>query len=115
MKSGLLTGDLPFVRLGNAPRALVILPGLADAAWDVTSSALDAPSHYGGFAGEFTVYLISRKRGLRAGATTREMASDYATAITNEIGPCNVLGISLGGHIAQCFAADFPQLVQRLV
>ena len=115
MKLGLLAGGLPFVRLGDAPRTLVIFPGLADAAWDVTSRASDVSLHYASFAKEFTVYLISRKRGMPAGYTTREMAADYALAVANEIGPSSVLGISLGGHIAQYFAADFPQHVQKLV
>jgi len=115
MKSGLLTGGLPFVRLGDGDGTLVIFPGLADAVWDVTSSSFDVPSHYGSFAREFTVYLISRKRGLPPGYTTRDMAVDYAHAITNDIGPAHVMGISLGGYVAQQLAAEFPKLVCKLV
>ena len=113
--SGLLAGKLPFARLGSGTRPLLIFPGLADAAWDVNSGAWDLPVQYRRFAEEFSVYVISRKRGLPAGCTTRELAAAYAKAFADEIGPAAVMGISLGGCIAQHFAADFPELVQRLV
>ena len=114
VKAGLLAGCLPFARIGNAPRTLVSFPGLADAAWDVNSEIGELPSHYRRFANEFTVYVISRKRGLPQGYTTRDMAADYAKAF-EEIGPAVIMGISLGGCIAQHFAVDFPQYVRRLV
>jgi pimeloyl-ACP methyl ester carboxylesterase len=115
VKHGLLTGGLPFVRLGNGPRSLVVFPGLADAAWDVTRRARILASHYQRFSNEFTVHVISRKRGLPRGYTTRDMAADYASAFEKDIGPAAVMGISLGGYIAQTFAADYPKYVERLV
>src|ERR1041385_1295273 len=113
-KSGILAGCLPYVRFGSGPRPLVIFPGLADAAWDVTSLTAELPTQYQRFASEFTVYVIGRKRHLPHGHTTRDMADDYAKAFS-EIGPAVVLGISLGGYIAQYFAVDFPQYVRKLV
>ncbi len=115
VKTGLLKGGLPFARLGNGAHRLVIFPGLADSAWDVSSRVWNLPSHYGGFADEFTVYIVSRKLNLPAGYTTRDMAADYAAAIEHDIGPATVMGISLGGYIAQYLAIDFPKCVQRLV
>jgi pimeloyl-ACP methyl ester carboxylesterase len=115
VKHGALTGGLPFVRLGNGPRSLVIFPGLADAAWDVTRRARILASHYQRFADKFTVHVISRKRGLPRGYTTRGMAADYARAFECDIGPAAVMGISLGGYIAQTFAAGYPKYVERLV
>jgi 3-oxoadipate enol-lactonase len=115
LKTGLLAGCLPFARLGDGPRRLAIFPGLADAAWDVTSRASDLPEQYRRYTDEFTVYIVSRKRRLPAGYTTRDMAADYAKAFEAEIGPAVVMGISLGGCIAQHLAADFPQCVQQLV
>jgi len=115
VQSGVLSGCLPFARFGNGARRLVIFPGLADAAWDVTSHAWDLPVQHRKLADEFTVYVVSRKRGLPRGYTTRDMAADYAKAFESEIGPAAVLGISLGGYIAQYLAIDFPQYVRNLV
>jgi pimeloyl-ACP methyl ester carboxylesterase len=115
VQSGVLAGRLPFVRFGNGARRLVIFPGLADAAWDVTSHAWAFPMQHRKLANEFTVYVLSRKRGLPHGYTTRDMATDYARALESEIGPAIVLGTSLGGYIAQYLAVDFPQYVQELV
>jgi pimeloyl-ACP methyl ester carboxylesterase len=115
VESGVLAGCLPFARFGNGRRSLVIFPGLADAAWDVTSCKWDLLSQYRRLTNEFTITVISRKRGLPQGYTTRDMAADYARAFETQIGPSVVLGISLGGYIAQDFAVNFPQHVQQLV
>jgi pimeloyl-ACP methyl ester carboxylesterase len=70
---------------------------------------------YRGYARHFKVYAVSRKRGLPAGYTTKDMARDYAQAIDEIGGPVNVLGLSMGSLIAQYLIADFPSRVHRLV
>jgi pimeloyl-ACP methyl ester carboxylesterase len=46
----------------------------------------------------------------------RDMSEDYAEMIKNELGgPVSVMGLSTGGPIAQHFAVDHPELVDRLV
>ena len=46
----------------------------------------------------------------------RDMSEDYATMIENELGgPVSVMGLSTGGAIAQHYAVDHPDLVDRLV
>lgn len=116
-QSGHFVGELPFVRLGDGPRTLVIFPALGDAVRDVTALSWRLAWYYRGFTSDDDrVYLISRKRGLPAGYTTRQMAADYARAFEESIdGPADVVGLSMGGLIAQHFAADFPQHVRRLV
>jgi pimeloyl-ACP methyl ester carboxylesterase len=94
---------------------MVIFPGLSDAVWDVTTRGWVWPVHPERLGPEFSIYAVSRKRGLPIGYTTADMAADYAKALDQEIGPAIIVGISLGGHIAQHFAANFPQLVDRLV
>jgi pimeloyl-ACP methyl ester carboxylesterase len=115
VKSGVLPGELPFARVEGGPQTLVVFPGLIDALWDVRAQAWTLPYRYRNFLSDFTVWLVSRKRRLPAGHSTRDMAADYAAAIQNDIGPARVLGLSMGGCIAAHLAADFPQLVQRLV
>lgn len=115
VESGLLAGMLPYVRVGHGRPPLVVLPGLADAAWDVTRRAEAVAEDYRRFAADFTVYIVSRQRGLPPGCTTRAMAAQYAPVLEHEIGPAMVLGISLGGCVAQHLAAEFPHCVERLV
>jgi pimeloyl-ACP methyl ester carboxylesterase len=115
MERGLLADSLPFVRLGSGHRTMAVFPGLADAAWDVTSPKWDFPSRFSRVADKFTLYIISRRHGLPRGYTTRDMAVDYARAFEQRIGPAVVLGISLGGYVAQYFAADYPECVEQLV
>ena len=68
------------------------------------------------FAKLYTVYSVGRKPNLPQGYSTRDMANDYAEMIRNELGhPVDVIGLSTGGTIAQYFALDHPDLVNRLV
>ncbi len=43
------------------------------------------------------------------------MAADYTRAFGQSIGPARVVGLSLGGLVAQYFAIDHPQHVESLV
>jgi pimeloyl-ACP methyl ester carboxylesterase len=64
----------------------------------------------------FTVYRVGRRIGLEPGTTMSELANDYAEALEDEFGgPVDVLGISTGGSIALQLAAQWPELVRRLV
>jgi pimeloyl-ACP methyl ester carboxylesterase len=114
-ESGYLTGELPFTRFGGGPRKLVIFPPINDSLQDVTYSARFLRWYYRRFADEYTVYVLSRKRRLPSGSTTRDMAADYGGAFERSIGPAHVVGLSLGGLVAQHFAADHPGYVESLV
>jgi pimeloyl-ACP methyl ester carboxylesterase len=71
---------------------------------------------YREFTRDFTVYAFSRINELPAGYTTRDMAWDLAQAMEQlGIEKADILGVSMGGMIAQHFAADFPEAVNKLV
>ena len=114
-QSGHLAGDLPFIRFGEGPRTLVIFPPINDSLQDVTHGARFLGWYFRNLADESTVYLVSRKRWLPPGYTTREMAADYGRAFGRSIGPAHVMGLSLGGLVAQHFAADHPEYVESLI
>jgi pimeloyl-ACP methyl ester carboxylesterase len=69
------------------------------------------------FTEDYTVILVTRRSGLVPGYTTRTMADDYAELVRRELGGRVglVLGASYGGLIAQHFAANYPELLDRLV
>jgi pimeloyl-ACP methyl ester carboxylesterase len=115
LESGHLVGELPFIRFGGGSRTLVIFPPINDSLRQVTNGTQFLPWYYRRFADEYTVYLISRKRRLPSGYTTRDMAGDYARAFERSIGPAHVLGLSLGALVAQHFAADHSGHVESLV
>ena len=114
-ESGHLAGRLPFVRFGEGPRKLVVFPPINDALQDVSEGARFWRWYLRGFADDYTVYLVSRRRGLPSGYTTRDMAADYGEAFRESIGPAHVMGLSLGGLVAQHFTADHPEHVESLV
>lgn len=108
----------PVVRFGEGDRQLVILPGLSDALQG------DEPSRFTrvlleryymrAFTDSFDVYVVSRRRELAEDVTTRELAADYAEVLS-ELGQADVLGISMGGLIAQYLAIDHPDTLRKLV
>jgi pimeloyl-ACP methyl ester carboxylesterase len=114
-ESGHLAGGLPFVRFGEGPRTLVVFPPINDSLQDVTHGARFFRWYFRRFIDEYTVYLVSRKRELPQGYTTRDMAGDYGEALGRDLGPAHVMGLSLGGLVSQHFAADHPEHVESLV
>jgi len=107
---------LPYVRLGAGPVPLVVLPGLA--LTDEPPHGLAVAAYARGFrrlTADHTVYIVQRPQGLPAGATTADIASEYAATLGAELGPFRLMGLSTGGLIAQQLAIGYPELVERLV
>ena len=93
-----------------------MLPGLGDGLRTTRGTALPMALYYRCFAKDYTVYMISRKTKLSPGDTTRDMARDLQKAMTAlGIEKASLLGVSMGGMIAQHFAADYPQMLEKLV
>ena len=115
-ETGTFLGEFPYVRLGDGPENLVILPGLT--LENEPASRLDVWTYrlgFGRFAEGHTVYVIKRRRNMPQGYTTRDLAADYARVMEEELGPSRVMGFSTGGSIAQYVALDHPELVERLI
>lgn len=111
-KAGYFKSGLPYVRIGQGPKPLVIFQGL------LFENKPQAGMTFGySFLGkEYTIFAVLRKAGMPPGYTLKAMADDYATMIQEEFGSSlDVLGVSTGGSIVQHFAADHPELVNRLV
>lgn len=109
-------GWVDYIRFGTGPRRLIILPGLGDGLKTVQGTALPMALMYRAFAKDFTVWAFSRKEPLTEGSTTRDMARDLALAMDAlGIVRADILGVSMGGMIAQYLAADYPEKVGNLI
>ena len=108
--------EMDYIRFGTGERVLVMLPGLGDGLRSVKGTALPMAFAYHAFAGDFTAYAFSRKNPLPEGYTTKEMAADQAAAMEQlGIKKADVLGVSMGGMIAQHLAISYPERVGRLI
>jgi hypothetical protein len=103
VETGYSQNGLPYVRIGNSSRRLVVFGGLDFDHKPPSGFMLRMMrSNFNYLAQYFTVYLVSRKPGLPEGYSLRDMSNDYATMIEEEIdAPVDIMGISTGGAIAQ--------------
>ena len=114
-RNGRIAGT-DYIRFGTGSRNLIILPGLGDGLQTVKGTALPMAWMYRIFAKDFTVYMFSRKSDLPQGHTTRNMAQDLKDAMEAlGIQKADILGVSMGGMIAQWLAIDHPQKVDHLI
>ena len=118
-KNGVVTlpdSDMEYIRFGTGKKILIMLPGLGDALRSVKGLSLPTAALYRMYAGDYTVYMFSRKLLLSKGCTTRDMARDLMQAMQIlNIPKADLLGVSMGGMIAQHFAADYPEMVNKLI
>ena len=109
-------GTTDYIRFGRGVRKLIILPGLGDGLRTVKGTAAPMAWMYRIFAKDFTVYMVSRRDDLPEGHTTRDMAADLKGFLDAlGIAQADILGVSMGGMIAQWLAIDYPERVGKLV
>ena len=107
---------MDYIRFGHGSKTLIILPGLGDGLQTVRGTAIPMSLAYGIFSKDYTVYGFSRKNALPEGCTTRDMADDLAKAMELlHISKADLLGVSMGGMIAQHFAVSYPEKLGKLV
>ena len=107
---------IPCAVFGKGKKNLIMLPGLGDGLTTVKGKALPMALMYREFAKDFTVYMISRREPLPEDFSTKDMAADIAVFMDKVgIKKASIFGVSMGGMIAQHFAADFPEKTEKLV
>ncbi|MGO4887135.1 alpha/beta fold hydrolase [Anaerobacillus sp. MEB173] len=112
----LRSDTMDYVVFGTGNKPLVILVGLEDGLKTVRGSGLILARFFSALRKQFRVYVFSRRNHLPKDYTIRQMATDQHEAM-NLIGieKAAVLGISMGGMIAQWLAIDYPETVTKLV
>jgi len=109
-------GEMEYVRFGTGEKTMILLPGLGDGLRTMKGTALPMGVMYRKWAEDYTVYSFSRRNELKEGTGTRDMARDQAMAMDIlGIKEADVVGVSMGGMIAQFLAADYPEKVGKLV
>ena len=114
--AGVLGEGIPYLAVGDGP-PLVMVQGLTPT-HDVPTGmdrrmtlSMAAP-----LSGEFRVYLVNRKKGLRPGESMSDIAGHLAAAIETDLGePVFLTGTSTGGSVALQLSVDRPDLVRVLV
>ena len=107
---------MDYIRFGTGKRVLILLPGLGDGLQTVRGTALPMAWMYRCFSRAFTVYMFSRREPLPRGTSTWDMAGDLKLAMdTLGIPQADILGVSMGGMIAQQLAIRYPEAVHKLV
>lgn len=106
--------ELDCLSFGQGESPIVILPGLSTR--DVKSAGLMLSVMYRSFAKAHRVYVFDKKRHIPEGCTVKMLAEDTAEAMkVLGIKNAHVLGVSLGGMMAQELALSHPELVRSLV
>lgn len=108
--------DMYYVAFGEGRKTLVVLPGLSDGLWTVNGKAWLLAGSYKSFFKDYTVYMFSRKNNLPKEYSIKEMADDQVKAMKNlGIEKAIVMGVSQGGMVSQFLAANYPDLVEKLI
>lgn len=117
VRTGTFTNGMEYVAVGDGPRRMLFImggPGSAvPSGREVTMMAGSvAPYVDDGY----TVWGVTRRRGMPAGYSVGDMARDYAQVIESDLGGRvdAVVGEELGGMIGLHLAADHPDLLDRL-
>lgn len=105
---------LDYVSFGTGDMPLVLIPGLS--LNRVRQAAFPLAFMYRKFAAKYTVYVFDRPEEIPVGYTIQDAARDTAVVMrTLGLFGAHVLGVSQGGMIAQYLAAEYPELVGKLV
>ena len=108
--------DMSYVVFGKGGKTLLLIPGLGDGIKDVGEASNLLAFYYRKYAKMYKVFVCSRKNHLPKGYTTREMAQDIKLFMDDQnIKHAHVIGVSMGGMIAQHLAADYPEYVEKLI
>jgi len=108
--------NMDYISFGTGKKALILLHGLGEGLRTLKGTALPMALMYRSFAKDYTVYSFGRRNLLPPDYTIREMAEDQKLAMDAlGIKKADIVGVSMGGMIAQYLAIDHPEKVDSLI
>ena len=106
--------EMEYFKFGQGEKTLVILPGLSLQNVMLLADAVEEA--YACMKDAFTIYVFERRKNLPVDYTIKEIAEDVAKAIEIlDLKPVYLFGTSFGGMIAIELAANYLELVERVV
>ncbi|MBQ9010513.1 MAG: alpha/beta hydrolase [Clostridia bacterium] len=106
--------EMEYIAFGSGSRNLVVLPELSFRPLRGVGGVL--ARKYRIFEGEWRVWFLDAKENLPDICTAEDLAEDAAVAMQKlGIDRADVLGISMGGMVAQYLALRHPELAAKLV
>jgi len=106
--------EMDCITFGRGTKPLVMIQGLNTRG--IKGAGLGLAWMYRLFAKDYKVWVLDRRKDLRAGVTIRDLTRDLAAAMdAMGITHADVLGVSQGGMMAQELAIQRPDLVGKLV
>ena len=108
--------EMDYIVFGRGRKAFIMLPGLGDGLKSAKGMALPFSVLYRKLGAHYRVYAFSRRNRIPDDFSTRDMAEDVVRAMDAlGIRRAYILGVSMGGMIAQHLAANHAERVEKLV
>lgn len=106
---------IDYFTFGKGDNIIVILPDIYGFT-AITPKAISLVFQFRQLANDFSIYYFKRRRRLPYQHTIDEMANDQ-NEVMNILGikNANILGLSMGGMVAQAVTIKYPDKVKRLV
>ena len=117
-RRGAFPNGMEYLTWGNGPRTLLSIlggPGSFVPTGAMARTIVRRSRPY--VAAGYTVWIVTRRRGMPVGHGIADMADDYAQVVAEHLGGRvdAVVGESYGGLVAQHLAARHPGRLDRLV
>jgi pimeloyl-ACP methyl ester carboxylesterase len=116
IESGKLDGTIPYVKIGDGPKKLVYFSGGGAFLTSLDSDPI--PRGRGKkklLALDQTMYMLGYPRNQPSDVTLERIADELAQVIRKHLGQSTIIGNSFGGMIAIVFAANYPELTEKLI
>lgn len=120
IKRGLFLGKYHFIsesHSGQKQKSLVVFPPTADLLWSVDVTGEASLKQYRKIIpADYDITIISYDKNLPVNFTFKEIIDDFAQFIKEKkLGPAVIAGSSYGGKIALPFAAQYPELTEKII